>query len=210
MLKFQQVETRLEEIISTASYFLHRTQDILEILQGRLTWLETTKEPPVNAPIKDSERVKLEYELVEFGNKAAEELVKEAWRTERVCTEFCRKVLTTYNRCQTSAKKRLDKLPKHEEYLKQLQVRWQEDELGIQLIKSLDEREMRIVIAQAAVRNHILEDQLRLIPSRMEYIKSQVANHEFTIRFLEPSEFETIVRDANVWKQFINEVVGTT
>ena len=53
MLKVEQVETRLEEIMSTAYYFLDRTQDILEILQGHLTWLETTKEPPANAPIKD-------------------------------------------------------------------------------------------------------------------------------------------------------------
>ena len=85
MLKFQQVETRLEEIVSTASYFLDRTQDILEILQGRLSWLETTKEPPYDAPIKDLETVKLEYELIEFGSKAAEELVKSVRRTKGVC-----------------------------------------------------------------------------------------------------------------------------
>ena len=70
--------------------------------------METTKEPPANAPIKDLERVKLEYELIEFGNKAAEELVKTVRRTKGVCTKFYRKVLTTYNRCQTSAKKRLE------------------------------------------------------------------------------------------------------
>ena len=44
----------------------------------------------------------------------------------------------------------------------------------------------------------------------MANIKAQVANHEVTIRFLETSEFETIVTDANTWKQFINEVVGPT
>ena len=59
MLKVRQAEARLEEIVSTASHFIDKTQGILEILQGRLTWLETTKEPPANAPIKDSERVKL-------------------------------------------------------------------------------------------------------------------------------------------------------
>ena len=32
MLKVQQIETGLEEIVSTTSYFLDRTQDILEIL----------------------------------------------------------------------------------------------------------------------------------------------------------------------------------
>ena len=95
----------------------------MEILQGRLTWLETTKERPTNAPIKDSERVKLEYELIGFGNKVTEELIKAAQRTKGVCTDFCRKVLTTYSSYQTSSKKRLDELPKHEEYLKQLQAK---------------------------------------------------------------------------------------
>ena len=78
MLKVQQVESRLDEIVSTTSYFLDRTQDILEIIQGSLTWLETTKEPPANAPIKKLETVKLEYELIEFRSKATEELVKVA------------------------------------------------------------------------------------------------------------------------------------
>ena len=175
-----------------------------------MTWLETTKDPPENAPIKDSERVNLEYELIEYGNKVAEELIRAAQRTKGVCTEFCRKVLTTYNRCQTSAKKMLDELPEHEEYLKQLQARWQEDELGIQLIKSLNERVLRTIIAQEAVSNHLLEDQLRFIPSKMASIKDQVAKHEVTIRFLEPSEFETIVIDAHISKDLINEVVEPT
>ena len=112
-----------------------------------MAWLETTKEPPTNAPIKDSERVKLEYELIGFGNKATEELITTAQGTKGVCTELCMKVLTTYNCCQTSSKKRIDYLPEHEDHLKQLQARWQEDELGIQLIKSLDERVVRTIIA---------------------------------------------------------------
>ena len=94
--------------MSTTSYFLDRTHDILEILQGHLTWLETTKEALANAPIKDLETVKLEYELLEFGIKTAEELVKAVRRTKGVYTKFCRKVLTTYICCQTFAKKRLE------------------------------------------------------------------------------------------------------
>ena len=95
MLKVQQVETRLEEIVSTASYFLDRTQDILEIIQGHLTWFETTKEPPVDTPIKDLETMKLEHELIEFGSKPTEELVKEVQKTKGVCVEFYRKFITT-------------------------------------------------------------------------------------------------------------------
>ena len=107
-------------------------------------------------------------------------------------------------------KERLEELPEHEEYLKQLQVKWQEDELGIQLVKSLDEKVLKILIAQATVRNHLLEDQLRLIPARVENRKAQASKHEIIIKFLEPSEFETIATDANIWKQFINDVVGST
>ena len=40
----------------------------------------------------------------------------------------------------------------------------------------------------------------------MANIKSQVAKHEVVVRFLEPSEFKTIVADANTWEQFTNEV----
>ena len=160
VLKVRQVEARLEEISGIASQFKDKTQGIMEILQRRLTWLETTKEPLANALIKDSERVKLEYELIGFGNTAAEELITTAQRTKGVCIKFCRKVLTTHNRCQTSSKNRLDELPEHEDHLKQLHARWEEDELGIQLIKSLDERVLKNVIVQAAVRNHLLEDQL--------------------------------------------------
>ena len=148
--------------------------------------------------------------MIEFGSKAVEELVKEVQRTKGVCTEFCRKVLKTYNSCQTSENKRLEELPEHQKYLKQLQVRWQEDKLGIQLIKSLDEKVLKTGIAQAAASNHLLEDQIRLIPARVANIKSQVAKHEITIRFLEPSSFETIVTDANIWKKFINHLAGPT
>ena len=132
----------------------------MEIIQGRLTWLETTKEPLGNTPVKYLERVQLEYELIGFGNKAAEKLIDAVKRTKDQCMEFCKKVLTTYNRCQTSSKKRLDELPTHKEHLKQLHARFQKDELGIQLIKSLDEKVLKSVNAQVAVRNCLLEYHL--------------------------------------------------
>ena len=69
---------------------------------------------------------------------------------------------------------------------------------------------LKTAIAQAAVSSHLLEDQLHLIPARVANIKAQVAKHEVTIRFLEPSEFETIVANANIWKKFINDVAGYT
>ena len=91
-----------------------------------------------------------------------------------------------------------------------MQVRWQEDEQGIQVVKGLDEKVLKTVIAQAAMSSNLLEDQVRLIPARVENIKYQAAKHEITIRFLEPFGFETIAMDANVWKKFINDQVGPT
>ena len=76
------------------------------------------------------------------------------------------KILINYNNCQTTAKRRLEELPDHEGFLKQLQERWQEDEQAIQLVKGLDEKVLKTAIAQPIVSSHLLEDQLRLIPAR--------------------------------------------
>ena len=37
------IDTRLEEILDTTSYFVDRSQDILEVLTGRIVWLETSE-----------------------------------------------------------------------------------------------------------------------------------------------------------------------
>ena len=66
--KVQQIDIRLEEIVNT-TYFLDRTQDILETLQGRMTWVETNKESPTDISVKDLETLKLEYKLIEFASK---------------------------------------------------------------------------------------------------------------------------------------------
>ena len=79
--------------------------------------METTKKPPENTPIKDLERVQLEYELIGFSNKAAEKFIEEVKKTKDQCMEFCKKILTTYNRCQKPSEKRLDELPAHAEHL---------------------------------------------------------------------------------------------
>ena len=55
---------------------------------------------------------------------------------------------------------------------------------------------------------HLLEDQLHLIPARIEGVKTQAAKYEINIRFLEPSRFESIAADANAWKKFTNEQAG--
>ena len=86
-----------------------------------MTWVETSKEPPIDVPPKDLETIKLEYELIEFASKAAEELVKTVRKTKSAYAEFCKRVLLTYNQCQIYTSKRLEVFPEHEIFLNQLQ-----------------------------------------------------------------------------------------
>ena len=51
-----------------------------------------------------------------------------------------------------------------------------DDEQSIQLVKGLDERVLKTAIAQAEVSSHFLEDQLRLIPARVENINPKLLN----------------------------------
>ena len=69
---------------------------------------------------------------------------------------------------------------------------------------------IKSVIAQAAINNCLLEDQVRVIPARMADIKTQASKHEVTVRFLEATEFEIIVSDVVAWKQFITELTELT
>ena len=101
IFKVQQIDIILEEVVSTTSYFLGRTQDILETLRGRMAWVEVNKEYPVDIFVKYQETMKQEYEMIDFASKAAEELKKAVKRTQGACAEFCRRVLLTYNRCHT-------------------------------------------------------------------------------------------------------------
>ena len=66
------------------------------------------------------------------------------------------------------------------------------------------------LVAEVAVNNFLLEDQLRVTPPRVAEIKSQLSKHEVTDRFLEPTDFETIATDVVAWKQFMNGLTGTT
>ena len=44
--KIKQAETRLQEISVISTEFITRTQGIVEVIQGQLTWLETNEELP--------------------------------------------------------------------------------------------------------------------------------------------------------------------
>ena len=94
--------------------------------------------------------------------------------------------------------------------MKHLHDRLQEDEPSIQLINGLNEKVIKGVIAQAAVSNCLLEDQLRVIPSRVADIKTQISKHEVTVKLLEPTYFEIIASNAMAWKQFISELTRSS
>ena len=60
------MENRLEDILETTSYFVDRSQDILEVLIGRMDRLEANEETPTNLPSKDQQALRQDYDLLEF------------------------------------------------------------------------------------------------------------------------------------------------
>ena len=126
--KILQIDNRLEEILETTSFLVDRSQDILEVLTGRIARIETNEEIPADLPAKDQHSLKQDYDLLEFAINTAEEFKKTVKKTRRACIEYCRRVLVTYNRCQVAAEQRLDALPEHELFTGMLQSRYQEDE----------------------------------------------------------------------------------
>ena len=85
---------------------------------------------------------------------------------------------------------------------------YHEDEQKIQQVKDLDEQILKNAVTHVAVSIHLLEDQLRLSPARIEVVKNQAAKYETNIRFLGPSYFESIAAEVQAWKKFINDQAG--
>ena len=137
--KILQIDSRLEEILDTTSYFVDRSQDILEVLARRIVRIETNEETPAELPPKHRHRLKQDYDLLEFAINTAEEFKKTVKKMRGACTEYCRRVLVTYNRCQVDAEQILDALLEHELFTELLQRRYQEDEQKMQQVKYLDE-----------------------------------------------------------------------
>ena len=126
--KILQVDNWLEEILETSSYFVDKSQDILEVLTGRMARLEANEETPVDLPAKDQQDLRKDYDLLEFSINTAEEFKKAVKKIKGACIEFCRRLLITYNRCQVEAEQRMDTFSDHGPFLEMLQRRYQEDE----------------------------------------------------------------------------------
>ena len=82
-----------------------------------------------------------------FNSNATERLIDAVEKTSEKCRELYNKVLITRNKFQTSSTKRLQEFPTHEEHLKQLHDRLQENELSIQLIKGLNEKVIKSMVS---------------------------------------------------------------
>ena len=85
--------------METTSYFVDRSQDILEVLTRRIVRIETNEKILADLPAKDQRSLKQNYDLLEFAINTAEEFKKAVKKTRGACTEYCRRVLITYNRC---------------------------------------------------------------------------------------------------------------
>ena len=94
-----QIDGRLEEILETTSYFVDRSQDVLEVLTARMARMESDEETAVELPSKDKQALKQDYDLIEFAINTAEDFKKAVKKTKGAFMEFFRRVLITYNRC---------------------------------------------------------------------------------------------------------------
>ena len=110
--------------METTSYFVDRSQDILEILTGRIVRIETNEEIPTDLPAKDRHSLKQDYDLLEFAISTTKKFKKIVKKMRGACVEYCKRVLVTYNRCQVAAEQRLDALPEHELFTELLQSRY--------------------------------------------------------------------------------------
>ena len=93
--KILQIDSKLEEILDTTSYFVDRSQDILEVLIGRIVLLEANKETSAELPAKYRHSLKQDYDLLEFAINTAEEFNKTVKKMRGACTKYCRRVLVT-------------------------------------------------------------------------------------------------------------------
>ena len=65
--------------------------------------MDANEEIPADFLAKDQQSLKQDYDLLEFGINTTEEFKKAVKKTRGACTEYCRRVLITYNRCQVAA-----------------------------------------------------------------------------------------------------------
>ena len=194
--------------METSSYFVDRSQEFLEVLNDRMARMENNAETAAELPAKDHQALKRDHDLVEFDVSTTEDFKKTVKRTQGACSEYFRRLLNTFNQCQTDVEHKLDEFPDHETFIEILQSRYQDAEARTQQIKAIDDLVLKNEVGHPAVSVQFLEDQLRLSPARIEAIKNQAEKFEINIEFLEPSTFEGIASEAAAWKKFLESQAG--
>ena len=69
--KVLQIDSRLEEIMETSSYFVDRSQEVLEVLSARMARPKDDAETPEGIPTKYHQSLKRDHNLVEFAISTA-------------------------------------------------------------------------------------------------------------------------------------------
>ena len=67
-----QIDSRLEEIMETSSYFVDQSQEVLEVLSVRMARPEDDAEIPEGLPEKYHQALKRDHNLIEFAISTAE------------------------------------------------------------------------------------------------------------------------------------------
>ena len=84
--KVLQMDSKLEEIIETSSYFVDRSQDVLEVLNARMARPEDDAKIPRELLVKDHQTLRKDHSLVEFSISTAEDFKKAVRRTQVACS----------------------------------------------------------------------------------------------------------------------------
>ena len=84
--KVLQIDNRLEEMMETSSYFMDRSQEVLEVLKARIERLESNAENPAELLVKDHQALKRDHDLVEFAVSTTEDFKKAVKRMQGACS----------------------------------------------------------------------------------------------------------------------------
>ena len=78
---------------------------------------EDDAKTPEGLSTKDHQTLRRDHNLVEFAISTAEDFKKAVKRTQVACSEYFRRFLNAYNRCQTEAELRFEEFPNHETFV---------------------------------------------------------------------------------------------
>ena len=72
--------------MDTASYFVDKSEYILEALTTRIARVENDEEVPAKLPSKDKQALKQDHDLIEFAINTTEDFQKTIKKTKGACT----------------------------------------------------------------------------------------------------------------------------